>query len=131
MGAIGSVAYYFDKFVGLQFEMGAHPDGNNDGFYTYQGGLIGRYPGDSGITPFVHALGGTAQVGGPYHQPYTYGVALTAGGGVDYETPFLHHHLALRLFQADYEYMHVNFGPQSPVLLITNLEAVRISMLPV
>ena len=43
-GAIGSVAYYFDKFVGLQFEMGAHPDGNNDGFYTYQGGLIRRYP---------------------------------------------------------------------------------------
>jgi hypothetical protein len=130
LGAIGSVAYYFDRFVGLQFEMGAHPDGNNDGFYTYQGGLIARYPGElTGITPFIHALGGTAKVGGPYKQPYTYGVALTAGGGVDYETPFLHHHLALRLFQADYEYMHVNFGPQSPYPTggRANINAARLS----
>jgi hypothetical protein len=116
LGAIGSVAYYFNRFVGAQIEIGAHPDGNNDGFYTGQAGLIARYPGElTGITPFVHALVGAAKVGGPFHEPYTYGVAMTAGGGVDYETPFFNHHLALRLFQADYEYMHVNFGPQSPV----------------
>src|SRR5215469_13055439 len=37
-GAIGSVAYYFNRYFGGQFEMGAHPDGNNDSFYTYSGG---------------------------------------------------------------------------------------------
>ncbi len=42
---------------------------------------------------------------------YQWGVGLTAGGGLDYETPLLHHHIAIRLFQADYEYMHVNSGP--------------------
>jgi hypothetical protein len=30
---------------------------------------------------------------------------------MDYETPLFDHHLAIRLFQADYEYMHVNWGP--------------------
>jgi hypothetical protein len=30
---------------------------------------------------------------------------------MDIETPALNHHLAVRLFQADYEYMHLNFGP--------------------
>ncbi len=30
---------------------------------------------------------------------------------MDYETPFFNHRLAVRLFQADYEYMHENWGP--------------------
>ncbi|HEX2919418.1 MAG TPA: hypothetical protein VHN81_12935, partial [Edaphobacter sp.] len=47
---------------------------------------------------------------GPWHG-YKLGVALTAGGGMDYETPWLNHRLAIRLFQADYEYMHANWGP--------------------
>ncbi len=51
-----------------------------------------------------------ARVDGPYHQPFKWGPDLTLGGGLDYETPFLDHHLALRLFQADYEYMHADFG---------------------
>ena len=38
---------------------------------------------------------------------------LTAGGGMDYETPWFDHHLAIRIFQADYEYMHINWGPVS------------------
>lgn len=113
-GAIGSIAYFFNRFIGAQVEFGAHPDGRNDGFYTGQGGLIGRYPGASGVTPFIHALAGSVRAGGPLHEPYTYGVALTGGGGMDYDTPFFNHHLGLRLFQADFEYMHVNFGPQAP-----------------
>ena len=38
----------------------------------------------------------------------------TVGGGMDYSLPFLGGHLGLRLFQADYEYFHTNFGPQPP-----------------
>jgi ribosomal protein S11 len=30
---------------------------------------------------------------------------------LDYETPWFKHHLAIRLFQADYEYMHADYGP--------------------
>ena len=51
------------------------------------------------------------RVDGPYYQPNTWGPGLTVGGGLDYETPWFNHHLAIRLFQADYEYMHVDFGP--------------------
>ena len=109
-GAIGSAAYYFNKYVGAQFEAGIHPDGNNDGITTFSGGLIFRYP-TSDITPFVHALAGGARIGGPQHEPYTWGPDLTVGGGMDYNTPFFNHRLAIRLFQADYEYMHADFGP--------------------
>lgn len=123
LGGLFSGAYYFNKYVGAQAEFGIHEwgdqnpngsnigtHGNNDGFTTYSGGIIFRFPtGD--ITPFVHALVGAARVGGPDFNPYRWGPDLTAGGGMDYETPLLNHRLAIRVFQADYEYMHANFGP--------------------
>ena len=114
-GILTSGAYFFNKYVGAQVEAGEHnmtvdsPD-SNDGFVTVSGGLILRYPAGE-ITPFIHGLVGAVDVGGPDYQPYTWGVGLTAGGGVDYNTPLLNHHLAIRLFQADYEYMHANSGP--------------------
>lgn len=131
-GALASVAYYFNRYFGGQFEFGAHPDGNNDSFYTYQGGPIFRYPTSEGITPFVHALAGAAHVGGPNAEPFvahaaTFGPALTAGGGLDYNLPFWNHRLALRLFQADYEYMHANFGPEPVYGGRANINAARLS----
>ena len=116
VGGIVSGAYYFNKYVGAQAEVGIHEYGgsnstqNNDGFTTVSGGLIFRYP-TSDITPFAHALVGGALIGGPDHEPNTWGPVLTAGGGMDYNTPLFNHHLAIRLFQADYEYMHADFGP--------------------
>jgi outer membrane protein OmpA-like peptidoglycan-associated protein len=112
-GAIGSFNYFFNRYVGGQFEYANHPDGNNDGASTGQLGMIFRYP-TAEITPFVHADAGFVRLGGPTHQPYTYGPALTVGGGMDYALPFLGGKLGLRLFQADYEYFHANFGPQPP-----------------
>src|SRR5271155_6482 len=131
-GAIASVAYYFNKYFGGQVEFGAHPDGNNDSFYTIQGGPIFRYPTSEGITPFVHALAGAADVGGPNAEPYvahatTWGPALTVGGGLDYNLPFFNHRLALRLFQADYEYIHANFGPQPIYGGRANIDSARLS----
>jgi len=116
-GAIGSVAYYFNKYVGGQVEIGAHPDGNNDQAYTAQGGIIFRYP-TQGMVPFVHALAGAVNLGGPNNEPFAYhnttwGPALTVGGGLDYDLPFFNHRIGLRLFQADYEYFHADFGPQA------------------
>jgi hypothetical protein len=116
VGGIVSGAYYFNKFVGAQAEVGIHEYGgagsgeNNDGFTTASAGLIFRYP-TADITPFAHALVGAALVNGPEHEPNTWGPALTVGGGMDYNTPLFNHHLAIRLFQADYEYMHADFGP--------------------
>jgi hypothetical protein len=114
-GMIFSVARYFNKYVGVQFENGNHDtfvnnSGSNGGITTLAGGLITRFP-TADITPFIHGLVGAADIGGPQHQPYTWGPALTAGGGMDYGLPFWDNRLAIRIFQADYEYMHVNWGP--------------------
>jgi outer membrane protein OmpA-like peptidoglycan-associated protein len=123
VGGLFSGAYYFNRYVGLQGEFGFHqwgdadPNGsnigtrgNNDGFTTASGGIIFRYPtGD--ITPFAHALVGGARINGPDFNRPTWGPDLTVGGGMDYETPWFNHHLAIRIFQADYNYMHADFGP--------------------
>ncbi len=114
-GIIGSGAYYFNKYVGAQVETAGHDlfknsSSSNGGIYTLSGGLIARFP-TADITPFIHGLVGGARVGGPEHEPYKWGPVLTVGGGMDYATPLFGGHLGIRLFQADYEYMHVNWGP--------------------
>ncbi|MGA2726989.1 MAG: OmpA family protein [Terracidiphilus sp.] len=123
LGGLFSGAYYFNKYVGAQAEVGFHEwgdadpngsnngtHGNDDGFTTASGGIIFRYP-TADITPFVHGLVGGALINGPDKNPNTWGPDLTVGGGIDYETPFFNHHLAIRVFQADYSYMHADFGP--------------------
>ncbi len=123
VGGIGSFSYYFLRNVGVQAEVGVHewgwqntPDipetgteANNDGFLTVSGGVIARFP-IGRITPFVHALAGGVMIDGPVHNPFTWGPNLTAGGGMDIGTGWLHRRLAIRLFQVDYEYMHADFG---------------------
>jgi len=122
VGGLGSVAYFFNRYVGAQAEIGMHEwgkgtaggtnigeHGNDDGFFTVAGGIIARYP-TSDITPFMHALVGTARIDGPDHNPFTWGPALTFGGGMDYNTPLFNHRLSIRIFQADYEWMHADFG---------------------
>jgi hypothetical protein len=139
VGGLFSGAYYFDKYVGAQVEYGLHKwgsevpgstigtHGNNDGFDTIGGGMIARFPTEN-ITPFIHGLVNADRVEGPAHQPGKWGPGLTAGGGMDYETPWFNHHLAIRLFQADYEYMHANFGPQAtPPGGRANINAARLS----
>jgi len=120
-GGIFGVSRFFNRYVGIQGELGLHEfgiqktgsttgtQGNDDGFTTLAGGLILRAPAGN-WTPFAHALFGGARVDGPYHNPFTWGPVVTVGGGLDYETPLFNHHLAIRLVQADYEYMQANFG---------------------
>ncbi len=140
VGGLFSGAYFFNKNVGAQVEYGFHeygvqnPNGgpvgtrgNNDGFQSVAGGLIARFQGDN-ITPFIHALVGGAKVNGPYFQPDKWGPQLTVGGGMDYELPFFDHRFAFRLFQADYQYTHVNFGPgPTPPGGRANINAARLS----
>jgi hypothetical protein len=140
LGGAFSGAYYFNRYVGLQGEYAEHEwgdsrgngnpvgtEGNDDGFQTFAGGLIVRYPMEN-ITPFIHGLFGGAVVEGPYFNPAKLGPDITVGGGMDYETPWFNHHLAIRLFQADYEYMHADFGEQaSPPGGRANINASRLS----
>jgi outer membrane protein OmpA-like peptidoglycan-associated protein len=112
-GAIGSVSRYFNKYAGVQFEGDYHNDNNEDhptssDFEGGSGGLILRYP-TANFTPFVHALVGGESAGSYYYQNQ-WGVVATGGGGLDYNTPFFNHRLALRLFQADYQFNRQDFG---------------------
>lgn len=121
-GAMLSGAYYFNKYVGGEAIFAAHPDGQNDGLYTISGGPIFRAPMQN-FTLFAHGLVGAAKLGGPNsevlssleHEPYRWGPTLTAGGGMDYDLPFFDHRFGLRLFQADYRYVHADFGPSVTV----------------
>jgi outer membrane protein OmpA-like peptidoglycan-associated protein len=113
-----SLARYFTNYFGVQMEGDFHKNGGNhtavihNQFSGISGGLIFRYPSED-ITPFVHALVGGEDIGSTYYPDDKWGIALTAGGGVDYKTPWLDHRLSIRVFQADYQYVHDNFYPVS------------------
>jgi hypothetical protein len=116
VGGIGSGAYYMNKYAGGEIVGSVHPDGKNDGFYSISAGPIFRAPMQN-FTLFAHGLVGAGRLGGPnsenppYHNPYQWGPTLTAGGGMDYDLPFFDNRFSLRLFQADYRWIHTNYGP--------------------
>jgi hypothetical protein len=116
-GIVESAAYYFNRNVGIVAEGGEHDlftntgfastGSSNSGILTLQSGLIYRWPGVH-LTPFVHGLGGGADIDGPDHEPYTWGPVITGGGGLDWY--FGCHAFGVRLFEADYLYLHANSG---------------------
>ena len=117
-GAALSGAYYFNKYVGGEILGFANPNGQNDGLYSGYAGPIFRAPMQN-FTLFAHGLAGGVRIGGPNrevpatfeHEPYQWGVGLVAGGGMDYDLPFFDHRFGLRVFEADYRYIHADFGP--------------------
>ncbi len=121
-GAVISAAYYFSKYVGAEVEGFANPDGVNDGAYSGSAGPIFRAPLQN-FTLFAHGLVGGIRLGGPNselpgsleHEPYTWGTTVTAGGGMDYNLPFAGGLFGLRIFEADYRYIHTDFGPSTTV----------------
>ncbi len=106
-GLIGSVARYFNKNLGLEWNMDTHPriENHNDGMWGGQTGLIYRFP-KGPYTPFVHGLVGFQHVGGPYQQG-NIGADFGAGFGLDIR---INNSLSWRAIQAEYMYSHVNFG---------------------
>ena len=119
LGFVGSYSYFFNRFLGVQGEVGVHEwgvqigqtskigtHGNDDGFTTVAGGVILRAP-FTHFTPFLHVLGGSAMIDGPLHEPYKWGPDLTGGGGLDWNVA---RHVSIRLVQGDYEFMHDNWG---------------------
>lgn len=117
-GVLVSGAYYLDRTVGVELVGDYHFTGGNDSMRSLSIGPILRAQPYHGFTPFVHALAGATNMLGPgafYNnhgapQSATWGRQLTLGAGLDYALPYFHHHLALRLFQADYVIEHVDFG---------------------
>jgi hypothetical protein len=120
LGAVGSGAYYFNKYVGGEIIYFNHPSGVNDGMSSIAAGPIFRAPMEN-FTIFAHGLVGAARLGGPnnegsfpYHNPYQWGPTLGAGGGMDYALPFASNRFSLRLFQVDYKWIHEDYGPYFP-----------------
>jgi outer membrane protein OmpA-like peptidoglycan-associated protein len=118
-GGILSVSRFFNKNLGVQVEGDEHiqsedwPVGDNsasynsnDDFAGGSAGLIYRIP-TKHATPFLHVLGGGERVGSVYQED-TWHPVITAGGGLDFDTPLFNHHLGVRLFQADYQYINAD-----------------------
>jgi hypothetical protein len=140
LGAIGSGAYYFNRYFGGEIVYTNHPDGTNDGTSGISAGPIFRLPTEH-FTVFAHGLAGAERLGGPNSnvpatyekEPYTWGVALTAGGGLDYSVPFHDNLFGIRLVEADYRYIHDDFGPYVGIPAAgvlggrTNLNAIELS----
>ena len=117
-----SGAYYFNKFFGMEVAVGGHPNGRNDQFYSGSAGPIFRVHMQD-YSLFAHGNAGAVYIGGPnnndesggpspiYYNPNQWGPTLAVGGGMDYDLPFFNHRFGLRLFQADYRYIHADFGP--------------------
>jgi len=116
-GLLESAQYFFNRHVGIEVESGQHDlfkntgfvttGSSNSGIFSLDGGLVYRWPGVH-LTPFVHGFGGAADIDGPDHEPYTWGPIFGGGGGLDWY--FGCHNFGIRIFQADYEYLHANSG---------------------
>jgi hypothetical protein len=128
-GGIASVNYFFNRHFGLEFSGDAHiqsedwPQGDNNASYNSNddfsgagGGVIYRIP-TRHFTPFIHALVGGERVGAVY-QAETWGLGITAGGGVDWN---FGRHLAWRVFQTDYQYTHLSSNDINAFRLSTGL----------
>lgn len=112
-GFEGNITGYFNQHFGLQAEGNYLPNGDKDNncVYTAQVGPVARFA-IGRFVPFGHVVGGGAIVGGPAAQTCdTWGYGGTVGGGLDYILPIFHDRVAVRAFQADFLYAHIDNGP--------------------
>jgi hypothetical protein len=120
-GGIVSVAHYMNRHWGWEIIGDVHLQDETavrgpkyvykprDQFSGGSGGVIYRFR-NSSTTPFVHLAMGGEIADGPHWQLDHWGPVGTVGGGFDCDTSLLKHHMAIRLIQADYQYVHENYG---------------------
>jgi hypothetical protein len=116
-GSVESITRELNSKVGIQVEAAQHdiyyfdPKSleSNSGIWTVQAGPVYRFGGDKWM-PWIHGLAGGGAMQGPDHQNYTPGFTLTGGVGLDLKTGWMDHRVAIRLVEADYEYMRVRYG---------------------
>jgi hypothetical protein len=131
--AIGSYARFFTKHWGAEALGDIHLQNEAyTGKYVPQNefsgaslGVIYRFR-NSPTTPFVHLLMGGEIADGPHWQLDHWGPVVTVGGGMDCETPWFKHHMSIRLFQADYQFVHEDWGSGIDEG-IGNINALRLS----
>jgi hypothetical protein len=133
-GAIASGAYYLNPTFGFELAADYHFANANDSLVSFAVGPVVRRPVWRNFSMFAHALAGAGDVVGPYASVpgkgfsqqlgADWGPQLTLGGGLDFRLPYVHHRFSLRIFQADYVYEHVDFGPGGG---IGNLNSARYS----
>lgn len=137
-GMVFGGSYFLNRFAGVQFEAERQQQTSTEGMRSFSAGPVIQLPHVRGLAPFTHVLVGAAEVTGPnqptiggssyYYNREQWGPAVTVGGGVDLATPFLRHSLTLRLVEADYQFIHENFGPvQHTSGGTVNLQALRLS----
>ena len=134
-GFIGGVTAYFNPSWGIDAEYGKQLNDPDYCYATVQGGL--KYRRQMGrFVPFAQALGGGAQLSPAYQHNGSannciWGWAANGGVGIDYILPAFHNRFALRLPEADFQYVHANFGTQNPPGSLTGgegeVKAVRLS----
>jgi hypothetical protein len=135
-GVVASGTYYFNRTIGVELVGDYHLASGNTSMRSVSIGPVYRFPLPAHFTAYLHVLGGAAEIVGPEYPSYfgpsiagdkigpAWGPQLTFGGGIDWNAPFFHRRLSLRLLQADdlYEYFHL-----SPSVGSTNLNTFRIS----
>jgi hypothetical protein len=118
-GMVTGVTGYFGRTFGLQGEYSRFFNSPDYCFGAIQGGPVLRHQMGR-LVPFMHLLGGAAQVGPSYvhngsSNSCDWGWTATGGIGIDYILPMssLHNHLAIRPVEADFEYSDVNYGART------------------
>jgi len=116
-GVVAGVTGYFNNSFGLQGEYSKFFNDPDYCFGAIQGGPVYRHQVGR-LVPFLHIVGGAAQVGPSYNHSGSsiscnWGWTAMGGGGIDYILPAFHNHLALRLAEADFEYSDVNYGART------------------
>jgi hypothetical protein len=116
--SVGATGYVTRSF-GIEAEYEKSPNNPDYCFSTAQAGPAFRFQ-IGRLIPFVHVMGGGAQVGPSYahngaSNPCVWGWGAIGGIGVDYvlPAPALHNRLAIRPIEADFQFTDVNFGPQT------------------
>jgi hypothetical protein len=138
LGMLFSGTYFFRSNVGFQVEAERHQQTATEGMRAFSAGFAIRTSTNRPVTAFGHALLGACGVTGPnvsnaggsgfYENPQHWGIALTAGSGLDVATALFHHRLGLRLIEGDYRYDQINFGPpQTTTGGLAKINAARLS----
>ena len=134
-GIFAGSTFFFRPSWGIDAEYAKEPNYPDYCFSTIQGGL--KYRHQMGrVVPFARGVGGGAQLSPAYQHNgpsnrCVWGWGVNGGIGLDWILPAYHNRLALRLPEADFQYVRANFGVQNPPGSLTGgegeIKAVRLS----
>lgn len=103
-GFVVDISYFFNKWVGITVDTGAHFGDRYDSDEVFVGPTL-RFPAEH-IQPFIHGMGGWHRLS-PGNFEQSDGPGFAAGGGVDLRVA---KHLNIRLAEADYIWSNHDFG---------------------